>query len=98
MVGPWRYGCCDLLPVCCILVRMARGESMTARIHPVHVRTCVLLLCAATGCAGAPPAPTLPSSPDAARSRQLQETLTRYNESVQAPAWAAAVVKGGRIV
>jgi CubicO group peptidase (beta-lactamase class C family) len=40
----------------------------------------------------------VPSPRDLARSQQLQQTLTAYNESIHAPAWAAAVVQDGRII
>lgn len=42
--------------------------------------------------------PPLPVSPDVTPSRQLQGILADYDAGVHAPAWAAAVVKDGRII
>jgi CubicO group peptidase (beta-lactamase class C family) len=39
-----------------------------------------------------------PREADATRSRELQQLLSTYNEVVRAPAWAAAVVKDGKLV
>jgi CubicO group peptidase (beta-lactamase class C family) len=68
------------------------------RAHSLSILSCAFVLYALAGCVAAPLSPSTPPSPDPARSRQLEETLARYNESVHAPAWAAAVVKDGRII
>lgn len=64
------------------------------RLDPLALATRGLacLLACLTGAAA------FPASSDDARSRELQQTLTTYNEDVRSPAWAAAVVKNGEIV
>lgn len=56
----------------------------------------VVLLCLT--CLGCSATPTFAVGPDPARSRELAAVLAVFNKDVRAPAWAAAVVKGGEIV
>jgi CubicO group peptidase (beta-lactamase class C family) len=53
------------------------------------------MLAIATGCTTTAEDPR---QRDAARSRELGQLLSTYNESVRAPAWAAAVVKDGKVI
>lgn len=54
------------------------------------------ILATAAGCTT--PAAVDPRQADAARSRELEQLLSAHNETLRAPAWAAAVVSNDRIV
>lgn len=66
--------------------------------HGSILRIVCLATCMAMGLRWPPARAAQPATADSARSIELKQTLSAWNEAVRAPAWAAAVVWKGEIV